>query len=797
MPNNFNFNTLDLIRKLLCDSLAQTPKQKKYYYYFPDQYPVGIMGNKKTKADKETKDSTPNITQAYESNSLTVPFPTSLTSALTWNLNSTSTTTNWTNIDSENLVTNVQKYNTPANQYNAIITPLSEEVQSIIQAESAEKERLQEIQTKISEQQKRWRVNSTSLYDILSELNLNTEEVYQAFGVKRNANDQTASFVYNTIIRYFIVEENWRGGAVEPNVNDSKQPVEITAPTFRQASIQAGKLGLNPRGGQQFVWLTPGLTPAQRVQYDIKPVYEYLIGTSNQQEEYEKSKATYEEYKEGGLTPPGDLYAFIKNYGTADTYFNKQKYLIDSLLEKWEYEETIKLQEQLTLKSLSGATFTLNFNNLTSVGINPMDIQLKLKDDNKSFRSISHGQVAYETFYMGLFVGTLIIGWRGARPTNKTEEDENRTKMQTILETLKANPSHQKAIDAFEFNHTFEFDVVGDGDPEKEEIIQTIFIHGLNKGIRQMSETEQTQAAFMDGATHGHGIGNRLAFSKAKTPIQRGSSALRSQQELGNLKDKLPNPVVEKRIQDYQKINQKILQNKVSQNTNSSNLQGALQELSEALEQKNVLYFAKPLEEKSIHDALVKVAYYYAKEKIIDFEQFILKLREHKLMKKLADLDLEDPEVRAKLKEIQQEGLERFKKSPEDFEEVAKKLTIEEVKKGVVKDGITYFPESDLYSNGKHGINWTEGPARLINEGKNQGQFKTLEDIHDAVKRASLLKLGEEDVVQDWSNNSIVWIMNENGNIISTKATRLYIKVYPSGKVHAFPGLDDLILNQK
>jgi hypothetical protein len=106
---------------------------------------------------------------------------------------------------------------------------------------------------------------------------------------------------------------------------------------------------------------------------------------------------------------------------------------------------------------------------------------------------------------------------------------------------------------------------------------------------------------------------------------------------------------------------------------------------------------------------------------------------------------------------------------------------------GVIRGGMRYYPEESLLGSGKHGLDWQEGRARLIHEGKPQGQFGSPRDVHYAVEQAATLGPGGERSFPLLSDSrSTVWV-SRGGTVQQVPAHGVWVKVYPGGKVHAFP----------
>ena len=103
---------------------------------------------------------------------------------------------------------------------------------------------------------------------------------------------------------------------------------------------------------------------------------------------------------------------------------------------------------------------------------------------------------------------------------------------------------------------------------------------------------------------------------------------------------------------------------------------------------------------------------------------------------------------------------------------------------GEAHGGTRFFPEESLLSSGKHGVNWTEGEARAVKEGKDQGKFGSAFDVDSAVQVAGTLSEAQRGTgtivgLKPGSHSNIVYQAN-TGKVVP--ATQLYMKVHPSGK---------------
>lgn len=130
--------------------------------------------------------------------------------------------------------------------------------------------------------------------------------------------------------------------------------------------------------------------------------------------------------------------------------------------------------------------------------------------------------------------------------------------------------------------------------------------------------------------------------------------------------------------------------------------------------------------------------------------------------------------------------IERSASDPANQAKALKQLQALErdlVAEGIVRGGQEFFPERGLLEGGKHGLDWTEGPARAVKEGKPQGQFGSPADVQFAVEQGSNIGPGKSGTVALPESRSFVHMPDGT----TVPATKVFVKVYPSGKVHAFP----------
>ena len=108
------------------------------------------------------------------------------------------------------------------------------------------------------------------------------------------------------------------------------------------------------------------------------------------------------------------------------------------------------------------------------------------------------------------------------------------------------------------------------------------------------------------------------------------------------------------------------------------------------------------------------------------------------------------------------------------------------VRQGVVREGQRYFPEETLLGSGKHGLEWAEGRARAIDTGVPQGQFGSLEDVYFVVQKGAEIGTGRHQTYELPAGHSCIVYMPD-GKIVA--AAHVFVKVYPNGKIHAYPQL--------
>ena len=102
-----------------------------------------------------------------------------------------------------------------------------------------------------------------------------------------------------------------------------------------------------------------------------------------------------------------------------------------------------------------------------------------------------------------------------------------------------------------------------------------------------------------------------------------------------------------------------------------------------------------------------------------------------------------------------------------------------------VDDITTRFPEAALTGSGKHGLNWTEGRALAIKRGKPVGQFGSQADIDWVTHQSHRVAIGPKGDTIPLPPGHSSFVHLPDGT--TRAATHVFIKVYKSGKVHAYP----------
>ncbi|MCX5587962.1 hypothetical protein [Streptomyces erythrochromogenes] len=125
-----------------------------------------------------------------------------------------------------------------------------------------------------------------------------------------------------------------------------------------------------------------------------------------------------------------------------------------------------------------------------------------------------------------------------------------------------------------------------------------------------------------------------------------------------------------------------------------------------------------------------------------------------------------------------------FMKSQSELDALSRKKQIDLVGRGIEVNGQKYKPEAPLLKGAKHGIDWTEGPARASKEAKPQGKFGTPADVQYATERAADIGPGKTAFFKLPEGHGCIEYMPDG---TTRTPNSLFVKVYPNGKVHAYP----------
>ncbi|WP_052680551.1 hypothetical protein [Streptomyces sp. NRRL F-4428] len=125
-----------------------------------------------------------------------------------------------------------------------------------------------------------------------------------------------------------------------------------------------------------------------------------------------------------------------------------------------------------------------------------------------------------------------------------------------------------------------------------------------------------------------------------------------------------------------------------------------------------------------------------------------------------------------------------FMKSQSELDGLSRKKQIDAVGRGIEVNGQKYKPEAPLLKGAKHGIDWTEGPARASKEAKPQGKFGTPADVQYATERAADIGPGKTGFFKLPEGHGCIEYMPDG---TTRTPNSLFVKVYPNGKVHAYP----------
>ncbi|MFA7483454.1 MAG: hypothetical protein WC314_23320 [Vulcanimicrobiota bacterium] len=114
------------------------------------------------------------------------------------------------------------------------------------------------------------------------------------------------------------------------------------------------------------------------------------------------------------------------------------------------------------------------------------------------------------------------------------------------------------------------------------------------------------------------------------------------------------------------------------------------------------------------------------------------------------------------------------------------KFTTKKGRKKALREAMqSVRPEASLYKGKKHGVKWTQGPARAKNTGLPQGQWSQ-DALEYANNFAQGVKPGRDGAYFDLPSDLGAVVHMPNGDVIP--ATRMWIRNNGTGTWHGYPG---------
>ncbi|WP_160161013.1 hypothetical protein [Actinomadura sp. K4S16] len=133
---------------------------------------------------------------------------------------------------------------------------------------------------------------------------------------------------------------------------------------------------------------------------------------------------------------------------------------------------------------------------------------------------------------------------------------------------------------------------------------------------------------------------------------------------------------------------------------------------------------------------------------------------------------------------VTEEQQRSFDQIKQRLDSLSKKKQLEEVGKGFERDGLKYKPEADLLGTTKHGIDWSEGMARAIKDGRPQGRFGSAADVQYATERGAELGPRKKRFFRLPEGHDCIEYHPDG---TTSTPDSIFVKVRPNGKVHAYP----------
>ncbi|MEU8124661.1 hypothetical protein AB0C21_38620 [Spirillospora sp. NPDC049024] len=133
---------------------------------------------------------------------------------------------------------------------------------------------------------------------------------------------------------------------------------------------------------------------------------------------------------------------------------------------------------------------------------------------------------------------------------------------------------------------------------------------------------------------------------------------------------------------------------------------------------------------------------------------------------------------------VTEEQQRSFDQIKQRLDGLSRRKQLEEVGKGFERDGLKYKPEAGLLATKKHGVDWSQGPARAIEQNQPQGRFGSAADVQYATERGAELGPSKKGFFRLPEGHDCVEYHPDGTTSIPDS---LFVKVYRTGKVHAYP----------
>ncbi|WP_339154927.1 hypothetical protein [Actinomadura luteofluorescens] len=133
---------------------------------------------------------------------------------------------------------------------------------------------------------------------------------------------------------------------------------------------------------------------------------------------------------------------------------------------------------------------------------------------------------------------------------------------------------------------------------------------------------------------------------------------------------------------------------------------------------------------------------------------------------------------------VTEEQQRSFNQSKQRLDGLGRRKQLEEVGKGFERDGQEYKPEAALLGTRKHGVGWSEGTARAIDQNRPQGQFGSAADVQYATECGAELGPNKEGFFRLPEGHDCIEYLPDGK---TGTPDSIFVKVRPNGVVHAYP----------